>query len=96
MTNAHDIFRMLRGEWFDAHLMSHSHEREWETEEQERLRAEQNARTRFVYDKETEALLRGEGYCVAPTCPNDLRWSEEPRGFHVRWDEGHCQVWPAD
>jgi hypothetical protein len=49
------LVRELREAAFEPR---YAHEREWETEEQERLREEGNKRAKADYDAATEAMLR--------------------------------------
>lgn len=67
-------FRDLREAWFNTNLASRAHEREWETEEDQVTREESNKAKRLEYDKDTEAILQGEGEggMIAPRCWNDL------------------------
>jgi len=65
-------FRELREEWFNSHLRSHAHEREWETETQEVLRELDNDKTKQNYDIQTEFIIAGGTCPVQPRCLNDM------------------------
>jgi len=73
--NLENAFRTLRRAWFDAHLRSDAHEREWETEEQERRRNLRNAELLAVFDADTERIIASGAAnvrIVCPTCANDI------------------------
>ncbi len=74
-----DSFRELRGQWFNAILASKAHERVWESEEEEEAREALNSVLLAVYDRDTEAIIRGALRQVAPQCGHDLstRYSEQ-------------------
>lgn len=67
-----NAFRELRLAWFNAHLKSKPHEREWETEESEKRREEDNAELKEIFDEQTEAIILGEKLPISPRCSNDL------------------------
>lgn len=51
------LFREARQELFRLTKFRDAHEREWETEEQERIRTEQNEAALAVWNEETERLI---------------------------------------
>lgn len=65
-------FRELREAWFENHLKSHAHEREWESEDQATARHQQNVYLKRKFDQQTEGIICGELNCVAPYAPIDL------------------------
>jgi len=65
-------FRKLREAWFNAHLKSNPHEREWEDETDAFIRNEDNVKTKRQFDEDTEAILRGEDRVIAPRCLADM------------------------
>lgn len=71
-----ESFRQLRKAWFNSHLRSHAREREWESEECERLRETQNRQLEAKYDQQTEGIIDGETWCVAPRCAADMDQQE--------------------
>lgn len=71
-----DAFRVLRDRWFVHHLLVGPHERVWESEAEESARVESNVRARAVFDLQTDGILRGESFVVAPLCLADLSREE--------------------
>ena len=67
-----DAFRVLRRAWFSTQLYSSSHEREWESEEREAIREANNVEMWQLFDAQTEAIIAGVEYQIAPHCWNDL------------------------
>ena len=67
-----DAFRRLRAAWFAENLHQRSHERQWESDVDTERRKKWNAELRGQYDEQTNAIIRGEDFPVAPRCPNDL------------------------
>jgi len=67
-----EAFRKLREAWFNAHLKSNPHEREWEDETDVAMRNEDNAKIKLQFDEDTEAILRGEDRAIAPRCLADM------------------------
>jgi len=68
-----DAFRELREAWFNAHLRSRAHDREWEDDTAEERRERQNAELRRRYDDQTESIIAGNsGVPVAPRCLHDM------------------------
>ena len=65
-------FRELRTAWFNRHLRSHAHEREWEDDEHKERRERNNQGLKFQYDTDTEAIINGVDRPIAPTCGADL------------------------
>lgn len=72
MTHLEKAFRQLREAWYHHELHSYAHEREWETESKEAEREADNAELKSLYDMQTEAIILGERFCVAPTCLDDM------------------------
>jgi len=72
MSHLEKAFRQLREHWFNSHLKSYSHEREWEDESQSDYRDKINAALKAKYDEHTEAILRGEDRPLNPRCGADL------------------------
>ena len=64
---AAEAFRKLRREWFQREVAFQSAEREWETAELEAKREEANREIQAIYDAQTEGILQGEDYPIAPT-----------------------------
>jgi hypothetical protein len=77
MTPAEKAFRQLRADWFVQHLEEHPHEREWEDETHTDLRERRNVELRAKFDQQTDGILSGEEYPIAPRCANDLYTREE-------------------
>ena len=65
-------FRVLREAWFSDRLRSYSHEREWESEERAELRRSQNIELKKMYDAQTDGIIAGEQFEIAPRCAADL------------------------
>ena len=72
MSNLEKKFRDLREAWFNAHLRSYAHEREWESEAKERLRDERNVDVKVIYDRQTEEIIAGHDRPLTPSCGADL------------------------
>ncbi len=72
MPHLEKAFRELRDAWFNAHLRSYAHEREWEDEDREASREESNNYLKARYDEQTEAIIRGELLPISPYCSNDM------------------------
>lgn len=70
--HAEKAFRELRECWFNSHLRSHPHERDWEDEERDEIRKKQNESLKARYDADTEAIIRGESRPISPRCGADL------------------------
>lgn len=66
-------FRDLRLSWFNHHLKSRPHERDWEDEEREKLREEQNLRLWKKYSEDTEEIIEGKERAISPRCMRDLK-----------------------
>lgn len=60
--DAQTAFRKLRERWFLYQLKYRGPEREWET-----------AAMKAKFDAQTEAILRGEDFEIAPMCGRDLK-----------------------
>lgn len=67
-----DAFRELRLAWFNKNLRSYSHERDWEDEEKSEQREKDNEEKLKIYNEQTEKIINGAGYNVAPTCGMEL------------------------
>tara|TARA_R110002167_G_scaffold112234_1_gene284544 strand:- start:44 stop:307 length:264 start_codon:yes stop_codon:yes gene_type:complete len=68
-----DAFRELRETWFNAHLRSRAHDREWEDETAGELRERQNTALKKRYDEQTESIIAGDGELpIAPRCAHDM------------------------
>lgn len=65
-------FVKLREAWYYARLTRCAPEREWETEEQEADRVGHNLTMKLQYDKDTDAIMRGEHREIAPHCAAQL------------------------
>lgn len=65
-------FKSLRKHWFKQVLYRHPHPREWETEQQEIDRNNKNVKKERIFDQQTEGIIRGEKFELAPRCYNDL------------------------
>ena len=65
-------FKELREKWFNAHIKSHPHEREWEDEDASLRRELHNEEVKMAYDQDTVAILNGEDRPIAPYCCNDF------------------------
>jgi hypothetical protein len=72
MSPGEKAFVELREKWFNSHIKTCSHEREWEDEEASIRRKLYNEEMKRVFDKDTEAILNGEDRPVAPYCANDF------------------------
>lgn len=67
-----EAFRYLRNAWFYKHLRSYAHERHWEEQDELDLREKQNKELKKRFDEETEGIIRGEDFCIDPTCTFDM------------------------
>ncbi len=67
-----DAFRELRHIWFLHHLQSLPREREWETEEQVARREKSNQELKKKFDNQTERIIQGEPFMVAPWSDADM------------------------
>lgn len=65
---AEKAFRQLREDWFNIQLRLRPHERIWETEADEEIREQNNAKMKAKFDEDTEAILRGEDRPMNPRC----------------------------
>ena len=72
MADIIDSFRKLRNAWFNSILRFHAHEREWESEEHEKVRETNNRKMKEKFDKQTELIINGSEKSIAPYCWNDL------------------------
>lgn len=70
--DAQTAFRKLRERWFLHKLQYRGPEREWETDSEQEMRDRQNAAMKAKFDAQTEAILRGEDFEIAPMCGRDL------------------------
>ena len=59
-------FRRLRDSWFCQMLEVHAPEREWEEEDKSEDRERQNLKNKQEFDRQTEAILSGESFPIAP------------------------------
>lgn len=69
---AKKAFRRLRDAWFWEVLYEPSHVRESEFEKVEILRRERNKELKRLYDLQTEAILEGKEYNIAPRIASEL------------------------
>lgn len=67
-----DAFRILRAAWFYRNIAQGPQDRQWESEDQERLRKESNDSDRAAFDSDTEAIIRGEDLIIDPRCSNHI------------------------
>ena len=65
-----DAFRELREAWFNAVLKSQPHERE--SVERETQRELDTFEIKATFDDQTESIIEGDDYTVAPYCAADL------------------------
>ena len=72
LATAEAAFRALRAAWFSTCLRSRPHEREWETNEREQLRQDWNVKMCAKFSEQTERILAGEYFDIAPSCAADL------------------------
>lgn len=72
MGRLEDDFRELRQRWFSRVIADRGPEREWEGQQREAERIRRNDEMRQVYDRQTEDIIAGESFPVAPACPADF------------------------
>ena len=67
-----EAFAHWRKAWFDGHLRSYAHDREWETESQEAARNQANEELSKKFNAQTRGIIAGEPWTIAPRCLADL------------------------
>ncbi len=67
-----NAFRTLRAAWFETHLQSRPHEREWERPDANLARELHNAELWKQFSAQTEEIIQGHDRPVTPTCAADL------------------------
>lgn len=72
MDNLEKAFRQLRLAWFNYHMKHKPHEREWEDEEDEKLRESYNKVLFDHYNEQTEDIIKGIDRPISPRCGWDL------------------------
>ncbi len=66
-------FRTLRDRWFSNHLLFRPPERQWEDDDETESRHKRNVLLRSQYDAQTDEIIRGMDWNVAPTSSNEMR-----------------------
>lgn len=72
MNHAESAFRKLREVWFIQHLKSYRNPYEDESLDKADLRELHNTQMKERYDKQTDEIILGHDFCIAPRCHNDL------------------------
>ena len=67
-----DKFRELRKFWFNYHLKSYAHEREWEDKHSQIKRQKENENLWQQYSQQTEDIINGLDRCIAPTSSYEM------------------------
>lgn len=86
MSNLERAFRQLREAWYNEHIKSYAHEREYEDEESTELRELQNEESKAMFDAQTEFIIENEYYdeldarLVYPSCGYDMSYAKELYG----------------
>jgi len=67
-----DAFRELRTAWFNTVLKRKAHEREWEPADRETQRELDNFNLKAIFDDQTEGIIEGDDFTVAPRCSAEM------------------------